>query len=402
MACSCNGCSRVITAERCVSNLFVHRYEMSEVAARAEPLTGSHLSGQTQTAQELASTGWLHDVVTPDRLDARAQEIAEQLSAEDPTTQPSIKKLLVDIAGRDEHEALDRELDAFAEHWMHNELGPCPATVLGHAETRSDGRWPLMRAQKESVANRYRGRTVALTGGPGAGRAMAERFAAEGAAVALADVNPAALSAAADEIARACSGVVLQHVVEITEPSQVNAWIANVEQSTGGVDVLINNAGVIRDNRIETISDADWDAVLGVSLSGAFYCSRAVFPGMRRRRCGRILLFSSMSWRGNFEQANYVAAKAGVVGLTRALALEGARDGITANAIAPGLIETPMLASMNDAARELLAGKVPMKRTGDPSDIAEAAAFLASEGAGFITGVVLDVDGGISIGSSIR
>lgn len=109
-----------------------------------------------------------------------------------------------------------------------------------------------------------------------------------------------------------------------------------------------------------------------------------------------------MSWRGNFGQSNYVAAKAGVVGLTRTLALEGARDGITANAIAPGLIETPMLASMNDAARNLLIKKVPMMHTGDPSDIAEAAAFLGSEGAAFITGVVLDVDGGISIGSSIR
>jgi 3-oxoacyl-[acyl-carrier protein] reductase len=166
--------------------------------------------------------------------------------------------------------------------------------------------------------------------------------------------------------------------------------------------VLVNNAGIIRDNRIEKITDADWDAVIGVSLKGAFLCSRAAFAGMRARGYGRILSFSSMSWHGNFGQSNYVAAKAGIVGLTRTMALEGARDGITANAIAPGLIETPMLASMNDAARDLLIGKVPMKHTGDPSDIAEAAAFLASEGAGYISGVVLDVDGGISIGSSIR
>ena len=123
---------------------------------------------------------------------------------------------------------------------------------------------------------------------------------------------------------------------------------------------------------------------------------------MRARRYGRILSFSSMSWRGNFGQANYVAAKAGVVGLTRGVALEAARDGVTVNAIAPGLIETPMLASMDGRARDKLVAKVPLRHTGDPSDIAAAAAFLCSEEARYITGVVLDVDGGIRIGSSIR
>jgi 3-oxoacyl-[acyl-carrier protein] reductase len=109
----------------------------------------------------------------------------------------------------------------------------------------------------------------------------------------------------------------------------------------GGVDVLINNAGIIRDNRVERITDEDWTAVVDVSLKGAFYGARAVFPGMRARGYVRIVSFLSPSWRGNFGQANYVATKAGIVGLTRTLALEGARDGITANAIAPGLIDTP-------------------------------------------------------------
>ncbi|MBT2554149.1 SDR family NAD(P)-dependent oxidoreductase [Arthrobacter sp. ISL-5] len=260
-----------------------------------------------------------------------------------------------------------------------------------------------MKTQKTPVTGRFDGRTVAITGSAqGLGLAMADRFAAEGASLALVDVNETALQKAADELRDAYGIPVSGTVVDVTDSSQVNAWIAGIEESDSAVDVLVNNAGIIRDNRIERITDADWDAVIDVSLKGAFYCSRAVFAGMRARGYGRIVSFSSMSWRGNFGQSNYVAAKAGIVGLTRTLALEGAREGITANAIAPGLIETPMLASMNDAARDLLIGKVPMKHTGDPSDIAEAAAFLASEAAAFITGVVLDVDGGISIGSSIR
>lgn len=260
-----------------------------------------------------------------------------------------------------------------------------------------------MTVQKTPIRGRFLGRTVAITGAAqGLGLAMASRFAAEGASLALVDRNEGALVAAAEELRRE-HGVSVSHaIVDVTESAPVNEWIESVEREHGGVDVLVNNAGIIRDNRIERITDADWDTVVDVSLKGAFYCSRAVFPGMRERGYGRIVSFSSMSWRGNFGQSNYVAAKAGLVGLTRTMALEGARDGITANAIAPGLIETPMLASMNDRAREMLIGKVPMKHAGDPSDIAEAAAFLASEAAGYITGIVLDVDGGISIGSSVR
>jgi 3-oxoacyl-[acyl-carrier protein] reductase len=260
-----------------------------------------------------------------------------------------------------------------------------------------------LKTNKTAVKARFAGRVVAITGGAqGLGLAMADRFAAEGATLALIDVNGSALSSAADVLRESHGAKVSHDVVNVTDSAQVNDWVAATEKRYGAVDVLVNNAGIIRDNRIEKITDADWDAVIDVSLKGAFYCARAVFPGMRARSYGRIVSFSSMSWRGNFGQANYVAAKAGIVGLTRTLALEGARNGITANAIAPGLIETALLASMNEAARGLLVGKIPMKHTGDPSDIAEAAAFLASEGAGYITGIVLDVDGGISIGSSVR
>ena len=249
---------------------------------------------------------------------------------------------------------------------------------------------------------RYEGRVVAVTGAAqGLGLAMARRFASEGAMVALADRSQHALEQAGDTL-RSHSPDVRTDVVDVTSSSQVDEWVSAVTATAGGIDVLVNNAGIIRDNRVEDITDDDWRAVVDVSLTGSFHCARAVFGAMKKRQYGRIVSFSSMSWRGNFGQANYVAAKAGIVGLTRTLALEGARHGITANAIAPGLIETPMLASMDGRARDKLTAKIPMRHTGDPSDIAEAAAFLASEAAGYITGVVLDVDGGISIGSSIR
>ena len=251
--------------------------------------------------------------------------------------------------------------------------------------------------------NRYSDRVVAITGAAqGLGLAMVTRFAAEGATVALADVNDKALAEAASAIPTTHEAENRTDIVDVIDSAQVDSWIAGVITEFDRIDVLINNAGVIRDNRVEDIDDEDWHAVLDVSLTGSFHCARATFAPMKHRGYGRIISMSSMSWRGNFGQANYVAAKAGIVGLTRTLALEGARHGITANAIAPGLIETPMLASMNGPARDKLTNKIPMRHTGRPEDIALAAAFLASEAAGYLTGVVLDVDGGISIGSSIR
>ncbi|MGV9928354.1 SDR family NAD(P)-dependent oxidoreductase [Nocardia rhamnosiphila] len=231
---------------------------------------------------------------------------------------------------------------------------------------------------------------------------MAERFAAEGATLAIADVNEVAAHDLARRLEKQYGRPCLSHAVDVTSSADVTAWADGIAASHGRIDVLVNNAGIIRDNRIEDIDDHDWHAVLDVSLSGAFFCTRAVLPHMRARNYGRIVSFSSMSWRGNFGQANYVAAKAGIVGLTRTIALETARQGITANAIAPGLIETPMLASMNAPAREKLIAKVPQRRTGQPDDIAEAAAYLCSPAAGYVSGIVLDVDGGLGIGSSIR
>ena len=247
--------------------------------------------------------------------------------------------------------------------------------------------------------SRFTGQVVLVTGGAqGLGRAMVERFASEGASVHFADLN----DQVAQEVVASHPDAISYDRVDVSDPAAARIWVDRVAGDKGRIDVLVNNAGVIRDNRVENITVEDWRAVMAVSLDAAFYCSQAAFAHMKTRSYGRVLSFSSMSWRGNFGQLNYVAAKAGVVGFTRGFALEGAKHGVTANAIAPGLIETPMLASMNDRAREKLVAKVPLGTTGAPSDIAAAAAFLCSAEAGYITGVVLDVDGGIGIGSSIR
>ncbi|BCJ68848.1 SDR family oxidoreductase [Polymorphospora rubra] len=251
--------------------------------------------------------------------------------------------------------------------------------------------------------NRYTGRVAMITGaGQGLGRAIAERLAAEGASLALGDRNAVAVKEVAAAIADSTGAAVVPSTVDVADAAAVRTWFESTLDTFGQVDVLVNNAGVFRDSRLEFMTDDDWTAVVDVNLRGAFHCGRAVFGHMKQRGYGRILSLSSMSWRGNFGQVNYAAAKAGVVGLARTIALEGAGHGVTSNVIAPGLIDTPMLASMDARARDKLTGRVPARRIGRPAEIAAAAAYLCAEEAAFVTGVVLDVDGGIGIGSSLR
>jgi NAD(P)-dependent dehydrogenase (short-subunit alcohol dehydrogenase family) len=239
-----------------------------------------------------------------------------------------------------------------------------------------------------------------ITGGAqGLGHAMTERFAAEGATVAVGDHNSQALGRAKGS--QGSSNVRISQV-DVSDPRVVEAWADDTISQFGRVDVLINNAGIIRDNRLERMTDAEWQSVINVNLRGTFNCCRAVFGQMKAQGYGRILSISSISWLGNFGQANYSAAKAGIVGLARTVALEGAAYGVTSNVVSPGLIDTPMLAALSEKIRSRLEARVPMARVGGPADIAEAAAFLCSKNAGYITGVVLDVDGGMSIGSAIR
>ncbi len=234
--------------------------------------------------------------------------------------------------------------------------------------------------------------------GQGLGAAIARRFVDEGARVALADVQQDTVVAVAEGLGSSA----IAAAVDVRDPAAVNAWTEQTVTHFGQIDILVCAAGVLRDGRLETMSDADWDFVVDVSLRGSFNCMRAVAPKMAAREYGRIISFASISWRGNFGQANYAAAKAGVVGLTRSVAVEYGGRGITANVISPGAIETPMLMGLTEPVRARLIKSVPVKRVGLPKDISAAATFLASEESAYVTGLVMDVDGGYSIGSSLR
>lgn len=232
-------------------------------------------------------------------------------------------------------------------------------------------------------------------GGGGIGKAVALRFAREGARVVVIDIVAEAAGAVADEIA-AAGGAALAITCDVTQRAQVEALVRQVLDAYGQIDILCNNAGITRDARLVKMTEDEFDSVVDVNLKGVFNLTQAVAPHMIERGYGRVISTSSIvGLYGNFGQTNYVATKAGVIGMTRVWARELGPKGITANAIAPGFIATDMIKTVPQKVLDDFAARTPVRRLGTPEDIANAYLFLASEESSFVNGIVLSVDGGL-------
>jgi 3-oxoacyl-[acyl-carrier protein] reductase len=229
----------------------------------------------------------------------------------------------------------------------------------------------------------------------GLGAATARRLAEEGVRVVINDINAAGVAATTAAL-QADGLAALGVVADITQADQVQRLVDEARAAFGGVHILVNNAGFPRDVFLTRMSEGDWDQVMNVMLKGAFLVSKAVMPHLIEQRWGRVINISSRAHFGNAGQANYSAAKAGLIGMAKALSIEEGRYGITVNCVAPGFIETEMVAALPayEKIRDRALEAQPIKRVGRPADIADAVAFLASERAGFISGEVLHVSGG--------
>ena len=243
------------------------------------------------------------------------------------------------------------------------------------------------------------GRNALVTGGSrGIGRAICLELARQGANIA---VNYAGNAQAAEETAAACRALGVQAVTiraDVADAAACEAMVKEVISSFGSLHILVNNAGITRDNLALSSSEADFDAVLDTTRKGAFCCCKAAYRSMMRQRYGRIINMSSVvGLRGNAGQANYSASKAGLIGLTKSLAKELAARKVTVNAVAPGFIDTDMTAVLPEAAKEALLKTIPMARLGQPEDVARAVAFFAADETAYVTGQVLCVDGGMAV-----
>ncbi len=241
------------------------------------------------------------------------------------------------------------------------------------------------------------GKVAVVTGGAqGIGRAIVEVLAQRGADNMVADIAVETAEATAKEIAAETGRKIVAQAVNVSDSASAKAMIDSAIQQFGKVDILVNNAGITRDNLIMRMTEADWDAVIDINLKGAFNCSQAVIRSMMKQHYGRIVSLSSVSGvSGQAGQTNYSSSKAGIMGFTKALAKEVGSRNITVNAVAPGFIETRLTVNLPQEIKDISLKLTPMGRFGKPEDIAYAIAYLVSDEASFVTGVILQVDGGM-------
>ena len=243
------------------------------------------------------------------------------------------------------------------------------------------------------------GRVALVTGASqGIGRTCALRLAKNGATVAVAARNQEKLNELVVEIT-AAGGQAAAFVLDVSDEEQVKSTVKSVIAQFGKIDILVNNAGITRDQLVMRMKRADWDAVLQTNLTSAYLCIQAVMSSMLKQRWGRIINITSVFGQmGQAGQANYAASKAGLIGLTMAMAREVASRNITVNAVAPGFIDTSMTATLSEEFKQTAVNQIPLGRVGKPEDVASAVSFLASEEASYITGHVLNVNGGLLMG----
>jgi 3-oxoacyl-[acyl-carrier protein] reductase len=242
---------------------------------------------------------------------------------------------------------------------------------------------------------RLDGKRALVTGATGGiGEAIARRLCAAGATVLATGTRAEKLAGLADEL----GPKLLTEVGDLSNPAAPDALVAAAETRLGGLDILVNNAGITRDMLALRMKDADWQAVIDINLTACFRLARAALKGMLRRRAGRIITITSVvGVTGNPGQANYAAAKAGLIGMSKSLAIEVAERGITVNCVAPGFIITPMTDGLNETQQAALLARIPQRRLGSASDVAAAVAYLASDDAAYVTGQTLHVNGGMAM-----